>query len=85
MSVNYRIIIEKSAAQFLKEQPKQQQERLLKALYEIPNGDIKPIKGFKGIYRLRVGNYRVIYRIKNDELIIIVLKIGNRGDIYKDL
>lgn len=83
--INYKIIIEKNAVKFLKKQPKQQQERLLKAIYGIPKGNIKPLQGFKGIYRLRVGDYRVIYRLKKDELLILVLKIGNRGDIYTKL
>ena len=85
MPANYKVIIEKAAVKFLREQPRQQQERLLEAIYAIPKGNIKPLQGFKEIYRLRVGNYRVIYRIKNDELLILVLKIGNRGDIYKNL
>ena len=35
-----------------------------------------------GLYRLRVGNYRIIYEIDNGELIIIVIDVGNRGEIY---
>jgi mRNA interferase RelE/StbE len=34
-------------------------------------------------YRLRVGDWRVIYAVQEDELIIMVLKIGSRGDIYR--
>ena len=34
-------------------------------------------------YRLRVGDWRVIYEIKENELIIIVLKVGSRGEIYR--
>ncbi|MFA6090332.1 MAG: type II toxin-antitoxin system RelE/ParE family toxin [Candidatus Gracilibacteria bacterium] len=34
-------------------------------------------------YRLRVGKYRVIYKIEQSELIICVIKIGSRGDVYK--
>ncbi|MBC8505597.1 MAG: type II toxin-antitoxin system RelE/ParE family toxin [Anaerolineales bacterium] len=34
-------------------------------------------------YRLRIGNWRVIYEIKDDRLIILVLKIGSRGDVYR--
>lgn len=33
-------------------------------------------------YRLRVGDWRVIYEIRKDELVILVLKIGPRGGIY---
>lgn len=46
-----------------------------------PMGDIKPLKGTDDRFRLRIGKYRVIYRIKNDT--IFIDDIGSRGDIYK--
>jgi mRNA interferase RelE/StbE len=44
--------------------------------------DAKKLQGRSG-YRLRVGDWRIIYEIKNDELIIIIMKIASRGDVYK--
>ena len=44
--------------------------------------DIKKLKGLSNAYRLRIGSYRVIYEIKNTTLIITIVKIGSRGDIY---
>ncbi|MBF0716115.1 type II toxin-antitoxin system RelE family toxin [Gemelliphila palaticanis] len=74
------IIFSKSALKFLKKQNKNTQIRLIKAIKEIPNGDIKKLQGFP-FKRLRVGTYRVIF---NEEgLIINIINIGNRGDIYK--
>jgi len=50
---------------------------------EILKNNIKPLKGeYKGFYRLRVGNYRIIYKIDNENLIIILIRIGHRKDIY---
>ena len=50
---------------------------------EILKNNIKPLKGeYKGLYRLRVGNYRIIYKIDNENLIIILIRIGHRKDIY---
>lgn len=46
-----------------------------------PLGDIKPLKGYNGRYRLRVGTYRVLFTIVDDE--VHVSDIGSRGDIYK--
>jgi mRNA interferase RelE/StbE len=34
-------------------------------------------------YRIRIGDYRIIYEIKDDILIVVVLKIGHRKDIYR--
>jgi len=82
--VTYRIVIEKPAMKFLQKQPQAQRERLLRAIQSLPdNGDIKPMSGHENLYRLRVGSYRVIYTIEGDLLIVRVLTIGNRGDVYK--
>ena len=46
----------------------------------------KPLKGdFQGYWRYRWGDYRVIYEIHDDTLVILVAKIGHRKDIYKHL
>lgn len=70
----------KQALKFLQKQPPAAQKRLTNAISQIPLGDIKKLQGQKS-YRLRVGDYRIIF----DHLgnIIEIIKIGNRGDIYK--
>ncbi|MGL4903590.1 MAG: type II toxin-antitoxin system RelE family toxin, partial [Cetobacterium sp.] len=45
--------------------------------------DIKNLKGIKDIKRLRIGSYRALFKIVNNELVILVIDIGSRGDIYK--
>jgi len=47
------------------------------------NSNIKKLQGVEGCYRLRVGNYRVIYRIISLTLIIEIIKVGHRQEIYK--
>jgi len=42
----------------------------------------KKLQGREG-YRLRVGDWRIVYKIQNDQLIIIVMKIASRGEVYK--
>ena len=82
--MRYRIVIEKPALKFLQKQPKAQQERILKAIQGLPEtGDIKPMGGHENLYRLRVGPYRVLYTVEDDLLIVRVLTVGNRGDVYK--
>lgn len=82
--MSYRIVIDKPAMKFLTKQPQAQRERLLRAIYHLPeSGDIRLMSGFQNRYRLRVGTFQVIYTILDDLLIVQVLTIGNRGDVYK--
>ena len=82
--IHYHIVIMKPARKFIERQIRPQQERLLRAIYSLPHvGDIKPLSGQENVYRLRVGNYRVIYSIHDDVLTVEVMAIGNRGDAYK--
>jgi mRNA interferase RelE/StbE len=56
----------------------------LDALCENPRSDafdVKKLQGREG-YRLRVGDYRAIYRLNNNELIVEVIAIGHRREIY---
>ena len=49
-----------------------------------PKGLGKPLKGeFLGYWRYRWGDYRVIYKISEREILILILRIGNRKDVYK--
>jgi len=50
---------------------------------EALKNNIKPLKGnYSGLYRLRVGNYRVIYKMEKQKLIILIVRIGHRKEIY---
>lgn len=80
----YRIILKKKAKKFIDKLPKNEKIRIVHALEQLPNGeDTKTLKGYTDLFRLRVGNYRIIYKIDNGECIILVIDVGNRGDIYK--
>jgi mRNA interferase RelE/StbE len=47
-----------------------------------PRGSQK-LAGHDGVYRIRVGDYRVLYRIEDEVLIVLVIRIGHRRDIYR--
>ena len=47
-----------------------------------PNNNVKKLQGREG-YRLRVGDWRIIYEIRDEQLIVLVLDIGPRGGIYR--
>ena len=82
----YSVIVSKSAKKTLSKLPNEVVKKILDALDDLveeprPMGYIQ-LKG-RGGYRIRVGNYRVIYDINDDELLILVVEIGNRKEIYK--
>lgn len=80
----YKIEFEKAALKFLQKQDKPTRTRLIKAISELPNGtDIKRLQGYDNLYRMRVGNIRVLFSIKEELRIINVENIDNRGDVYK--
>lgn len=83
--LTYKIIFEKEAQKFLDKQDKNKRLRLYKAIYKLPEGtDIKKIKGYN-LYRLRVGDCRVLYTVDEAIRLIDIEDIDNRGDIYKRL
>ncbi len=45
----------------------------------------KKLTGLDGLYRIRIGDYRVVYRIQDKQLIVLVVKIGHRKDVYDKL
>ncbi|OGQ36134.1 MAG: addiction module toxin RelE [Deltaproteobacteria bacterium RIFCSPHIGHO2_12_FULL_43_9] len=47
-----------------------------------PNG-VEKLSGLENIYRIRIGKYRVIYNIQDEVLIVLVVKIGHRKEVYR--
>ena len=85
--VEYTIVIKRSAEKEIAELPlfiveKLYQEFIKLALNPRPSG-VKKLSGFKNLYRIRINDYRVIYSIQNEELIVHILKVGHRKDVYK--
>ena len=61
-------------------------KRKIDALAEnLPDPTITKMKGNNKFHKIRAGDYRIIYEIHDDTLVILVVKIGHRKDIYKQL
>ena len=71
----------KQAAKYLNNQDRPAQQRIREGIERIPEGDIKPLKGVSGIFRLRVGDWRVLFSYIADS--VYIRDIGPRGGIYK--
>ncbi|MFJ8437027.1 type II toxin-antitoxin system RelE/ParE family toxin [Kitasatospora sp. NPDC094019] len=46
---------------------------------------VKKLTGHDGLYRLRVGVYRVVYEVRSGEMVVLVVNVGNRRDVYRRL
>jgi mRNA interferase RelE/StbE len=47
-----------------------------------PQG-VEKLAGADALYRVRVGDYRIIYEIRDQELVVTVIKVGHRRDVYR--
>lgn len=84
--MNYEYVIRKKAMKFIQKQERSQQIRILRAVYLLPQGSVKKMQGFTDLYRLRVGDYRILFEMnqKTDTITLItVTDADNRGQIYK--
>ena len=83
----YRITIEPAALRELSKLPIDARQRVVDAISGLaaeprPAG-VKKLSGSTSSYRLRVGDYRVLYTIADRVLSVIVVKVGNRRDVYR--
>lgn len=70
----------KQAIKFLKKQDVPTRKRIVSAINALPSGDVKKLQGVNG-YRLRVGDFRVIFDKNGD--VLWIERIENRGQVYK--
>lgn len=82
----YKVVVRKSAAKELSKLPVTVNSRIIEAILNLsdnprPQGS-KKIKGGFENWRIRIGDYRIIYAIDDEILIVDVRKVGHRRDIY---
>jgi mRNA interferase RelE/StbE len=91
VNLSYNIEFSKESKKFLKKTDKDTARRIIHEVEKLKTNPFehqsgKRMKGFEGkFYRLRVGSYRIIYEVVDEKLIISIVKIGPRGDIYKNI
>ncbi len=87
--MSWNIEIERKAQKALKKIPDPYKSSIIEAINQLmeearPQGCTK-LKGATDLWRVRVNDYRIIYQIKDDQLLILVIRIGHRKDIYEGL
>jgi mRNA interferase RelE/StbE len=73
----------------MKRLPKRELRRIKKKIDDLaenlPDPATTKMKGNNTFHRVRAGDYRIVYEIHDDRLVILVVKIGHRKDVYKRL
>lgn len=91
MSQKYSVELTKSAVKEFKKLQKPIKEKVVEAfqfLSQNPYSEllrVKKLKGADSLYRIHIGDYRVVYEVNNNKLKILVIKIGHRKDVYVKL
>ncbi len=85
--MGYKVAFAAGAKRQFDKLPKPAQQRLGEAIAQLaedprPPGVVK-LSGEEGLYRVRSGNYRVVYRVEDDRLLVLVVKVGHRREIYR--
>ena len=87
--MKYRIDVQRSAAKALKKIPEPDRKRISKKIdslaEQLPSHEETKMKGNNPFHKIRVGDYRIVYEIQDELLVILVIKIGHRKDIYRNL
>ncbi len=84
--MKYTVVVPKPVQKQLEDLIQTERAKIISVLKQIakyprPSG-VKKLKGYEKTYRVRVGDYRVIYEIKDRELIVLVLSVSHRKDSY---
>ena len=83
---NYELVFKKSVARDLRDFPNQDVERILQRIQSLSE-DPRPA-GCEKLstqerYRIRQGNYRIVYEIEDHRLVVMIVRIGHRRDVYR--
>ncbi len=87
--MSYHVELKPSALESLSKLPLADRKRISKMIDSLtdnprPRGVTK-LTGEENFYRIRAGDYRIIYQIQDDGLLVLVVRIGNRGEVYRNL
>jgi mRNA interferase RelE/StbE len=85
----YAVKISDAADKQFKKLEKQQQRQILLKLDKLkaeprPSGVVK-LSGYQNLWRIRAGDYRIVYEIHDGELLVLVMDIDHRSRVYRDL
>lgn len=84
---SYEIEISRSAEKQLRELPRREQKRIVDAILPLANDPLprgaRKLTGYDDVFRIRAGHYRILYSVSSAKLVVIILKIGHRREVYR--
>ncbi len=85
----YTVELKRQPHKFLRKQSRRIQAQLVAAIEILEKNprtaQAVKLEGEKELYRLRCGDYRIIYTIRNDRLLVLVVRIKHRREVYRNL
>lgn len=84
--MTYSVSIKQSAAKALEKIARDERLRIISAIDQLRDNPAagSVLKGeFSGLRRIRVGSYRVVYEVQDQQLVILVIRIGHRREVYR--
>lgn len=82
----FSVLIHRRALKEIDGLPTEDKQRILNAIREIASdpfgGDVKPIKNVKGLFRRRVGDFRIAFTVNFEKNEVVILKVGRREKFY---
>lgn len=84
---HYEVEVARRAVKALARLPRREQQRVRAAIDLLADEPRPPgcvaLKGEDRAYRVRVGDYRIVYEVHDDRLVVLVIRVGHRRDVYK--
>ena len=85
--MTYKVEIDTDIKKQLLDVPKNDVKKILKRIEKLANAPFPPghekLQGMDNLYRVRQGDYRILYSVFDDKLLVLVLKIGHRREVYR--
>ena len=85
----YRIYLTKKAQKIIKNLSKSDRENILSKIKKLISSnhslDIRKLKGYENFFRIRIGSYRVVYEPLHKKIVVEIIFVGHRKDIYNNL
>ena len=85
----YEIEISRTAERQMRRLPRADQARVARTMLVLANDPfprgVRKLAGYDDVFRVRTGRYRILYSVSDRALVIVVLKVGHRKDVYREI